>query len=173
MKELKRALWLLVPAAMLIGLDQWTKALVVEKLKGQASYPLIPNVFHFTYVENRGAAFSILQGQQGFFGIITVVILAVLVYVWFRMPQQKRWLPIQAVLVLIMAGAIGNFIDRISQQYVVDFLDFTLIHFPVFNVADCYVTCSCILFVILFLFVYKDEELDALVEQIKPNFLKK
>lgn len=169
MKYVKRGIWLFLPAFVLVFFDQWTKNLAVTYLKGQASYPLIQGVFHFTYVENTGAAFSILEGKQTFFTIMTVLVLAVVVYIWFRVPQKKRMIPLQIVLVLLISGAVGNFIDRVSQQYVVDFLNFTLIHFPVFNVADCYVTISCALFFVLFLFYYKDEDVDMLYAQILPK----
>lgn len=170
MKYFKKTWWLLIPAILLIAFDQWTKYLAVVYLKGQESIRLIDGVFHLTYVENTGAAFSILEGKQGFFSVVTVIVLLVLLYVWYRMPDEKKILPLKFVLLLLISGAIGNFIDRISQNYVVDFLNFILIHFPVFNVADCYVTCACALFLILFLFYYKEEDMDALSEQIAPKF---
>lgn len=169
MKYTRRTIWLLVPAVLLVFLDQWTKHLAVTHLKGQSSYVLIPGVFQLTYVENTGAAFSILEGKQTFFTIVTLLVLVFLLYVWFRIPQEKRMVPLQVVLVLILSGAVGNLIDRISQRYVVDFLYFSLIDFPVFNVADCYVTVSCILFFLLFLFYYKEEDTDALYAQILPK----
>ena len=94
--------------------------------------------------------------------ICTVLILAVLAFYYNRMPLEKKYQPLRVVGVLLGAGAVGNLIDRMVQSYVVDFLYFKLIDFPIFNVADCYVTAGAILLAILILFVYKDEELGFL-----------
>ena len=88
--------------------------------------------------------------------------LAILAFYYNRMPVKKRYLPMRIVGILLGAGAVGNLIDRMMQKYVVDFLYFKLIDFPIFNVADCYVTMGAILLAILILFVYKDEELGFL-----------
>ncbi|MBQ8185116.1 MAG: signal peptidase II [Lachnospiraceae bacterium] len=149
----------IILAAVLIGLDQWTKALAVSHLKDQESIVLIKDVFQLHYLENRGAAFGMFQGQRWIFVILTVLVLVGLVYLYNRMPLEKRLHPLRFIGVALFAGAIGNFIDRTVQGYVVDFFYFELIDFPIFNVADCYVTVSAIALVILFIFYYKDEEL--------------
>ncbi|MGN0298584.1 MAG: signal peptidase II [Lachnospiraceae bacterium] len=169
MKFSKRTLWLLLPAILLIAFDQWTKYLAVVHLKDQESIRLIEGVFHLTYTENTGAAFSLLEGKQVFFTLVTVMVLLILGYIWYRMPSGKRFIPIQVVMVLLISGAIGNLIDRIRQNYVVDFLNFILIHFPIFNVADCYVTVSCVIFILLFLVYYKDEDIETIERQLKPK----
>lgn len=152
-----------------IVIDQLTKAAAVANLKNQYPRVLINNVFELLYLENRGAAFGILQGQKVFFVIITVVILAVIFYVFFRMPATSRFYPLRVLLVLVGAGAVGNFIDRIRQGYVVDFFYFKAINFPIFNVADIYVTCGAILLVLVILFYYKDEDLKQLGKALKPG----
>jgi signal peptidase II len=81
-----------------------------------------------------------------------------ILYIVNRIPEDKKYRPLYLVSVLIFAGAIGNFIDRLKQQYVVDFIYFSPIDFPVFNVADIYVTCGCALMIVLFLFYYKDDD---------------
>ena len=87
------------------------------------------------------------------------------------MPKSKKFLPLNYIIVFLIAGAVGNYIDRIINHYVVDFIYFSLINFPVFNVADCYVTVSVIILFILILFFYKDEDLDYLKQclRIKNN----
>lgn len=151
-----------VLALVLIGLDQWTKVLAVKHLMGQEPIVIWDGVFELHYLENRGAAFGILQGQKAVFLICTALVLAILAFYYNRMPVEKRYLPMRIVGILLGAGAVGNLIDRMMQSYVVDFLYFKLIDFPIFNVADCYVTVGAILLAILILFVYKDEELGFL-----------
>lgn len=151
-----------VLALVLIGIDQWTKVLAVKHLMGQEPIVIWDGVFELHYLENRGAAFGILQGQKAVFLICTALVLGVLAFYYNRMPVEKRYLPMRIVGILLGAGAVGNLIDRMMQSYVVDFLYFKLIDFPIFNVADCYVTVGAILLAILILFVYKDEELGFL-----------
>ena len=148
--------------AILIFLDQMTKHFAVVSLKGQTPVKLIDGVLEFNYLENRGAAFGMLQNQKFFFIFIAVVILAVIIYVLGNTPNQKKYTKLHIALVLIAAGAIGNMIDRLRFDYVVDFIYFSLINFPIFNVADIYVTCSAIYLVILLLFVYKESDLEFL-----------
>lgn len=100
-----------------------------------------------------------LQGRQLLFFIIAAFVLAAAVFVLIRMPSERRFLPLTACLFLLVSGAAGNMIDRISQGYVVDFLYFKLIDFPIFNVADCYVVIATFLLMILIFFVYSEEDL--------------
>jgi len=152
---------LILGSALLTGLDQWTKILVVEHLKDKPPIVIWDGVFELLYSENRGAAFGMLQGQQGFFLIVAICVFAVVLYAFWKMPAGKRYLPLQVCLTLITAGAIGNMIDRVTQGYVVDFLYFKLINFPIFNVADCYVTVATAILFILMMWYYTDEELDV------------
>ncbi len=148
---------------MLVFLDQWTKCLAVRNLKGAADVVLIRGVLKLHYLENRGMAFGLLQGFQILFTVLTVAVLFLAVLIFLRLSYTKRFVFFRILLVLIAAGAVGNSIDRIANGYVVDFIYFSLIDFPVFNVADCYVTVSCILMAVLILFVYKDDELKGLL----------
>lgn len=157
----------LVVFAILIFLDQITKRAAVLRLKGQEPFVLIKGVFELRYLENRGAAFGIMQGQKTFFVIITIIILAVVVYIYAKMPAAKRFHALRVILVLISAGALGNFIDRIRLSYVVDFFYFCLIDFPIFNVADIYVTSAAIALIVFVLFYYKDEDLKVLGASLK------
>lgn len=157
----KQILGFAAGSAVLVGLDQWTKYLAVTHLKGQGSLAMIPGVFELLYSENRGAAFSILQGKQGFLFAITAAVLLLVVYGLVKMPANRRFLPLTICLTMLFSGAVGNLIDRVAQGYVVDFLYFSLIDFPIFNVADIYVTVSAAFFIILLLWVYQEEELSV------------
>ena len=145
--------------AALTALDQWTKALAVRYLMNQTPVVLMEGVFQLHYSENRGAAFGLLQGKQFFFFLITLLVLGAAAYMVWHMPPVKRFFPMWFALLLVASGAVGNMIDRVSQGYVVDFLYFNLINFPIFNVADCYVTVGASLLVVLIFFYYREEEM--------------
>ena len=144
---------------LLIGLDRLTKMLAVKYLKDQAAVVVIPGVFQLQYLENTGAAFGVLQGKMWLFYLLTVMICAVCLFFYFRVPQGIHFIPMQLTLILLVSGAVGNFIDRISVQYVVDFLYFCLIDFPIFNVADIYVTAAACMLIVFILFFYSEEDL--------------
>ena len=172
MKEnftLKKSGIALISFVLLIILDQWTKSLAVAGLMNQEPFIIIPKVFQLRYLENRGAAFGMMQGQQTFFAISAVAAVLAIIYIYFKLPWEKRFHPLRIVGIFIGAGAIGNLIDRIVLGYVVDFFYFELIDFPIFNVADIYVTCATILLAFLILFYYKEEELDCLFPKKKEN----
>lgn len=160
MRKLKYLAGILV-TVLLIWLDQMTKHLAVTHLKGKSSFVILEGVFELTYVENRGAAFGIFQNQRWMFLVLTLVIIAGVFYVVLHLPQEKRFLPVEILSVLILSGAVGNMTDRIVHGYVIDFFYFSLINFPVFNVADCYVTISCVVLLVL-AFYYKEEDLDLI-----------
>lgn len=145
-----------------VALDQITKNLAVTMLDPGEPINVIKNVFQFVYTENAGAAFGMMQGRQSLFYIITVVILIAGLYFLIKMPGDSKYLAIGIVVSCILAGAVGNLIDRISHKYVVDFIYFKPIDFPVFNVADIFVTLGCIAFAILVIFVYKDRDFNFL-----------
>ena len=142
-----------------IALDQYTKYLAVENLK-DAPISLVEGVFELHYLENRGAAFGMLQNKQVFFLIIGFVLLMIATYLYIKLPKTKRVMPLRICMIFIVCGAIGNMIDRIRLNYVVDFLYFKLINFPIFNVADIYVSVFTFILAALLLFYYKDEEFD-------------
>lgn len=148
--------------ALLTAADLTTKYFAIHRLKGKPPIEIREGVFELHYLENRGAAFGMLQGQKIFFMLVAVIILAVIVYVLWRMPYQKMYTKLNISLIFIASGAVGNLIDRLRFDYVVDFLYFSLINFPVFNMADIYVTLSSIYLVFLLLFVYKESDLEFL-----------
>ena len=147
---------------LLVILDQITKNLAVVYLKDKPAYVIWDGVFELHYLENSGAAFGMLQNQKILFVSIAAVILVIIGYVLVKLPRNRHFVFLEAPLVLIASGAVGNMIDRVQFNYVVDFFYFKLIDFPIFNVADIYVSVSCVLLAILVLFFYKDEDFDFL-----------
>lgn len=149
--------------AVLIAIDQITKSLAAGRLKNQPPIVLIDGVLELSYLENRGAAFGILQEQKLFFVVIACVFLAVIACVLLKAPTERKYIPLHLLLIVITAGAVGNMIDRLRLDYVVDFIYFSLINFPVFNVADIYVTMATAFLAIQVLFRYKDEDFGFLI----------
>lgn len=151
---------LIVAAAVV--LDQWTKHLAVVNLKEKSAGTIvfIDKFLQFTYVENRGTAFGIGQGKVWLFTLMSIVILAFVVYIYRKIPFKGRYIPMRIIAVLLAAGAIGNMIDRIALGYVVDFLEFGFMDFPVFNVADIYVTTAEIMLIVFGLFFYKEPDFE-------------
>lgn len=149
--------------AALTAFDQFTKHLATVRLKGNIAFPIIKDVLELQYLENRGSAFGMLQGQKWFLLVTGIVFIAVLVFLLIRLPVQKRYRIVHILIAGIIAGGLGNLIDRIRLGYVVDFISFVLIHYPIFNVADSYVVVSAITAFILFLFVYRDEDMEQII----------
>ncbi|MBQ3226363.1 MAG: signal peptidase II [Clostridia bacterium] len=141
----------------LLLLDQLSKWLVLETLTKVDTQALIEGVLHFTYCENRGAAFGILENQIWFFIVITVLVLFGVGYYMVRYRPTSKWL--NGSLLLLTGGALGNFVDRIFRGYVIDFIDFRLIDFAIFNVADCFVVVgACMLAIYMIFSEYKKEK---------------
>lgn len=137
---------------VLVICDQLTKSWAEVVLKNGQDIRLWPNVFHLTYVENRGAAFGMLEGKQAFFIIMTVTVLIAILWYWRKIPHNKWGIVMKVALILIISGAIGNLIDRVWLNYVRDFFYFILIDFPVFNMADVWVVVGVILLFPVLLF---------------------
>jgi len=154
-------LWMSVFALLILGADQFTKHLVVENIALHQQVEAIPGLVHWTYAQNKGAAFSILSGQQWLFVLVFAVFAGLMVWEFSkkRLPftDLERW-----CFVAVFAGGLGNLIDRVRLGYVVDMIEVEFITFPVFNVADCFITCGCILAVFSLLFLnkqmWKDEK---------------
>lgn len=163
----KKALIGILCSVILILLDQFTKHLAVQHLKDQMPVVIWKNVFELSYLENRGAAFGILQGKQWPLIIFTVIVLVIITYFYLMcIPSDRHFGLLNVIAILFFGGAIGNFIDRVMQGYVVDFFYFRLINFPVFNVADIYVTVAAILLILCLLF-YKEEDFEKILPSKK------
>ena len=151
-----------VVMAALLALDQYTKYLAVLYLKNNPAIVLIDGVLEFQYLENRGSAFGMLQNQKFFILFVGFVFLAVILFFMFKLPAHKKYNIVHILLSVVIAGGIGNMIDRFRFDYVIDFISFNLINYPIFNVADCYIVVAMIVLFILFVFVYKEKDLDFL-----------
>lgn len=158
MKKLKIYIIDVILLIFLIILDQITKFWAVMKLKDRPAVKLIDGVFEFNYLENKGAAFGMFQNQKLLFVLITIIFLAVIAFVVIKMPADSKYTKLHILLMAVGGGAIGNLIDRLRFDYVVDFMYFSIINFPIFNVADVCITVSTFTIVILILFVYKDHD---------------
>lgn len=134
-------LWTLLIIAVTVALDQWTKSLAVTHLQPIGTYPLIENILHFTYVENRGAAFGMLSEHRWVFMVLSTVSIGLLLFWLLKEKPQSKWVTVAAAM--IIGGGIGNMIDRVALGYVVDFIDVRAIDFYVFNVADSFVCVGC------------------------------
>ena len=141
----------------LILADLLTKSLAVVYLKNQDPIVILPGILELKYLENRGAAFSILTNHQWVFILIAILAILFLTWVLLRCPIRHHYLGFRICLVMILSGAAGNLIDRCTLGYVRDFIYFSLIDFPIFNVADCYVTIATVLLFVLILFVYRGD----------------
>ena len=147
----------LISSVLLIAVDQITKLWAAAQLKNGNTIPVIAGVFEFQYTENRGVAFSMLQGQRWLFIPLTMIVAVAVLVVMLRSPL-RRYKLFDVICVLVLSGAIGNLIDRIVYGYVIDFLYFKLIDFPIFNFADCCVVIGSILMFFFVLFGMKVEE---------------
>ncbi len=146
--------WVLITFTTII-LDQVSKWLAVKFLMPIDTVPIIEDVLHLTYLENTGAAFGILKDNRWVFLVISTVAIAGIIFYFIKfMPQNKLF---QLSLAFILGGGIGNMIDRILLGYVVDFIDFRLINFAIFNVADSFVCIGAALMFIYVLFVESKE----------------
>ena len=162
---------------ILIIFDQITKYWAAISLKGKNEFNIIKDVLCFHYLDggNTGAAWGMLSGKTFLFVIFTLVAIAFIVKIMsniFRLMQSDKSTKLVAlnyVFATLMAGAVGNLIDRVLHQYVIDFIYFKLINFPIFNVADIYVVVACILFILLMLFYYKEEELGQIFPFMKSK----
>ena len=136
-------LWYVLFTVAVVAADQWTKYLTVSNIALYQDIDFIPGFLGLTYVQNTGAAFSSFEGQQWLFALIFAVFTAAVLWEYFRSPMPfskfERW-----CIAAIYAGGLGNMIDRVRLGFVVDMIETKFMNFPVFNVADCFITCGCI-----------------------------
>ena len=140
--------------AAVVAADQYTKYLTLTNIPLYADVPFIPGFLGFTYVRNYGAAFSSLQGQQWLFVLIFLALTVAIFWEYFKSPMPfskfERW-----CIAAIYAGGLGNMIDRVRFGYVVDMIETLFMDFPVFNVADCFITCGCFAMIFSLIFFNK------------------
>lgn len=153
----------IISIIILVLTDQLTKYLIVHKLKLDEAIPVIDGIFEIRYIRNAGAAWGVFQNKQLVFYIITIIALSVCIYSYIKCSKAGKYRDIKVLIIMIISGAIGNFIDRIRLKYVIDFLYFKLINFPIFNVADCYITIGVFALLFLLIFKYKEEDFNAII----------
>ncbi len=151
-------IWITVLSMVtLVGIDQLTKWWAATYLAQVDAIPVIKGVFEFRYCENTGVAFSMFENQQWLFIPLSLLATVAVLVMLFR-SQLNRYKTFVVTCILIASGALGNLIDRVLYGYVIDFLYFRLINFPIFNFADCCVTIGGALMFVVFIFLYKDDE---------------
>ncbi len=169
MKKYYNIIIFAISVFVLASLDQISKILATNALKGNLSIPIWNDVLEFYYLENTGTAWGLFGGARVFFILTTAIVFLFIVFFICKLPFTKRNIPLLLNAILLGAGAVGNFIDRVFLGYVRDFIYFKVINFPVFNVADIYITVGIGLFAILIFFVYKDEELTSIIKPQKDG----
>ena len=141
--------------ALIVIADQAAKYFTVLYISAAGAQPFIPGILQITYVRNTGAAFSSFEGQQWLFALIFLVLTGLIFWEYFKKPVGFTKLE-RFCIAAIYGGGLGNMIDRVRLGYVVDMLETTFMDFPVFNVADCFITCGCAVLMVSLLLVHKD-----------------
>lgn len=140
--------------AFIVAVDQLVKYLTVTYIALHTPVSFLPGLLQLTYVQNTGAAFSSFEGQQWLFACIFVAFTGIILFEYFKKPMHftkfERW-----CIAAIYGGGLGNMLDRVRYGYVVDMIETTFMDFPVFNVADCFITCGCILMMLHLFFFNK------------------
>jgi len=153
MKTFKRKILPVIFVIVLLAIDQYTKYMAVVHLQPIREFVLIDGVFSLLYHENAGMAFGLFQGGRWAFVVLTVVAMGFFVYFYTSLPKTRYHNVMRFFLLMLIGGALGNFVDRLIQGYVVDFFFFSLINFPVFNMADVFLVVSVFALAIMILFV--------------------
>lgn len=186
---IKSGFWCVLFIAVLIFLDQYTKHLATDKLMGKDAVDLISGVLQFTFVGNKGIAWGMLWDKINFVVILTTIISILLLFLIFKIDLRinfyiennveklsskiKTLKVLQIIFLVMFSGAVGNLIDRIRIGYVIDFIYIELINFPVFNVADIFVTLSMVALIILCLFRIDENEIYDLFKPVSKWSIEK
>ena len=168
---MKKKYWyILAPFAIgiLVFLDQITKYLARRDLI-DGDFVLIDGVFKLHLLENKGAVWGMFQNSVDFLSIVSIIMTVLIVILFIKIPEGKKYVILRILCISVCAGAIGNLIDRIAMGGVTDFLYIELINFPIFNVADCYITFAMVILLILVIFYYKEDDFDFLAIRKKKK----
>ena len=173
-RKIKRFVTDLIILAILTVIDRVTKIWAVNTLKDKEPILLIDRVLELHYLPNgnTGAAFGMLSGHRVLFLIIAIVVVGVILYLLYNMPFDKKYKAVEILLVFIAAGGAGNMIDRFMQGYVVDFIYISCINFPIFNVADMYVSVCTVILALIVLIKLKEDDYNVLEEAFSAPFKK-
>ena len=139
----------------IVAADQLSKLWVLENIPLYTQVEAVPGLFHLTYVQNTGAAFSAFQGMQWLFAAVFLIFTVAIIWEFSKRRMSFTTLE-QWCIVAVYGGGLGNMIDRLRFGYVVDMIEVEFINFPVFNVADCFITCGCILLLVHLVFFNRD-----------------
>lgn len=180
MKKLSHVLVPLLFLAGMVGLDQWTKYLTIQHLSDGHEVKFIGDAVVFSYMQNRGMAWGFFQNAQFVLCLLTVLAIAVIIFLYVRTPFEKEYRPIRIAEVMLVGGALGNLIDRVFRfdpaeggtyfhGYVVDMIYVKAINFPVFNVADIFVSLAFLSFLFLLVFVYNEDEFNKCFGNFKKK----
>jgi len=150
---IKKHVFPFIFVVLLVAIDQLTKYLAVVFLKPIREIVIFDGVFSLHYWENAGMAFGMAQGGRWVFVALTLPVLAFIVYYYRNLPKTRYHSVIRLFLLMLMGGALGNFIDRLLHGYVVDFFYFSLINFPIFNMADIFLVVGVICLLVMTLFI--------------------
>ena len=145
-----------------IAIDRVCKFLADSRLKDRASVSLINSILEFRYTENTGAAFGVLKGQTSFFVLVSVVIVLTGLYFLIKSPGKRKYISSHIFISLILCGSVGNTLDRLLYGAVIDYIYFSIIDFPIFNIADIYSTVGTVGLIIVLIFVFKEDDLNFL-----------
>ena len=178
-KVLPHILVPLISLCCIVGLDQWTKYLTVKNLTSGQEVKFIGDSVVFSYMQNRGMAWGLFQNNQVLFAALTLLAISVVIFFYVRTPWEPEYRPIRIAEVMLVGGALGNLIDRVFRcelgdgslfhGYVVDMIYVKAINFPVFNVADVFVSLAFVFLLILLLFVYNEEEFNKCFGNFKSG----
>lgn len=164
-KTIKRRTLFIIDIIIIVTglvLDRLSKIYALRNLKDHPSVSVISGYLELHYLENTGAAFGFLKNQKSFFILVGFVILVACFYVMFKTPAKKKYIIGHILLSMIITGAIGNMADRILYNFVVDFIYVSIVNFPIFNVADIYITLATIVAIFVIIFYYKEDDLNFL-----------
>ena len=145
-----------------IALDRISKYFVIRRLKDHPAISVIDGILEFRYTENRGAAFSMLEDQTSFFLLICLVVLVTGCYYIIKSPGRSKYILSHLLIAMILGGAVSNITDRLIYSAVIDFIYLNSLHFPIFNVADAFLTLGTAGLVLSFIFFYKEDDLNFL-----------
>lgn len=177
-KALKKYVLPILSVLAIIAIDQWTKLLTLKYVKDTQGFYIINKILRIFFVKNEGMAWGMLQNKQIVFIIITPIVIAALIYIFYKMPFDKKYVLMRICLIFLTGGAIGNLIDRVDildreallggvftagnvfHGYVVDMIYAEIINFPVFNIADSFITVGFALLMISILFIYKEKDFE-------------
>lgn len=164
-KTIKRKTLFIIDILIIItglALDRISKIYALNNLKDHPSVSVISGYLELHYLENTGAAFGFLKNQKSFFILVGCVILIACIYVMVKTPAKKKYIIGHIILSMIITGAIGNMTDRLLYNYVVDFIYVSVVNFPIFNIADIYITIATVIAIFVILFYYKEDDLNFL-----------